>query len=335
MAADHAERRARRVEQDAIERHAVPPRGGLAASPLTSSARSRRASDSRARAPAAADRCRPPTRLAKIRLALRDQRGLAAGRRAGIEHPLARRPSARGKATHCAPSPAPTPPLGEARQLVHVARRIERHRLRHARLRRARRCPPPQAVEISSVVASRLLTRNHIGAWASPAASSCVQRTGQSARSRSASQTGEAWRVAGLRAISASRPCARADSGAARVDEPAARSGVGGLRGLHGGIDHGILRRARILEFEQRHRQQRAHQKSSERTGCDSTRQDGLVTIIAAHRAVTQGAHRRCELRGRRRPAHPARPHRASRPRAESAPPRAPPGARAGGGGCS
>ena len=95
--------------------------------------------------------------------------------------------------------------VGKAGQLRDIARRVELHGLRNALL--GVRGNTRRAQESRGSVrgrARRLFTRSHIGACASPAASNCVQRTGQSARSRSASQIGEACRAAGLRAISAS-----------------------------------------------------------------------------------------------------------------------------------
>jgi hypothetical protein len=134
MPADHAERGAGRVEQNPIERHAVPP--ALRAPHRRARPRpaSRRARGSRARARGAADRCRP-------RSAAR------AGSRSAMSAVL---PPARRR--HRAPAgPARAcqgkcdalraqvlhrhHALGESRHLVHVARRGRAHGLRHARLR--------------------------------------------------------------------------------------------------------------------------------------------------------------------------------------------------------
>ena len=205
MAADHAERGAGRVEQDAIERHAVPPgrrRGRIAA---TSSA------------------CKPPrckfsrTRMQPLRIDVDRHQLARSGSRSAMSavfppgaaqasstrwpggQPQGKRHALRAQILHGHHA------LGESGQLVHIAGRIEHHRVGHARFgARAdagRRAASPDSLRRC---VRRLSTRSHIGACVSPAASSWVHRTGQSARRRSASQIGEAWRVAGLRAISAS-----------------------------------------------------------------------------------------------------------------------------------
>ena len=65
-----------------------------------------------------------------------------------------------------------------------------------------------------------------------------------------------------------------------RIDQAAGARRIGDLCGLHGGIDHGVGGRARILELEQRHRQQGAHEEVE---GSHRLRQhaaeDGLVAV--------------------------------------------------------
>ena len=193
MAPDHPERGTRGIEQNAIERHAIPPRF-----------RQRRigADDLGVQCSALQIFTHPQKtlgvdvdgdQLGELRLALGDERSLAAGRRAGIEHPLSRsEPERKGNALRPEILHG-NDALGKTGQFVHVARRIQCQRVR---LRAVSSCAPRPASRsrcaYSGAVVRRLSTRSHIGAWRSPAASSCVQRTGQSARSRSASHTGEA-----------------------------------------------------------------------------------------------------------------------------------------------
>ena len=134
MAADHAERGTGGIEQNAIERHSVPPRP-----------RQRRiGADDPGVQPSALQIFTHPhqtlgidvdgDQFGELRLALGDERSLAAGRRAGIEHPLPRRESERKGDALGAEILHGNDAFGKTRQLVHVARRIQCQRVRHARL---------------------------------------------------------------------------------------------------------------------------------------------------------------------------------------------------------
>ena len=216
MTPDHAERRTRRIEQDAVVGHSVPPGAGAPASPCTRSAcRRPRSRFSRTRVEALGIDV-DGRQLGEIRLPFRHQRRFAARRRAGIEHPLTRRQIERKGDALRSDDPARTPNPGRIPAVR--ARRTAPRAERRSGTRGSALAPIPAVRSVSrycAAVARRLSTRSHIGARVSPAASSWVQRTGQSARSRSASHTGDAWRAAGVRATSASRPLDRADIGAA------------------------------------------------------------------------------------------------------------------------
>ena len=71
------------------------------------------------------------------------------------------------------------------------------------------------------------------------------------------------------------------------IDQPGSARGVGGLGGLHGCVDHGILRCPFILEFVQRDRQQRAHQEiQGPHRGRQEAAQDRFVAIVPTYRSV-------------------------------------------------
>ena len=125
MAADHAERRAGRVEQDAVERHAVPPGRGVGriAGHELAPRRSPRAQVLARPARGAADR-RRPRRAWRAAAALRDQRAscrpgaaqASSTRCAGRERQR-KRDALRAEVLHRDHA------LGKARQFAHVARR--------------------------------------------------------------------------------------------------------------------------------------------------------------------------------------------------------------------
>ena len=124
MAADDPERRAGRIEQNAIERHPVPPVSG----------RTRIAVHDLGVQPAALEVLAHPREALAIDvdrdetsepgLALGHERGLSPGRRAGIEHPLTRLEAQRKGDALRAEILHRNHALGKPRQLVDVARRL-------------------------------------------------------------------------------------------------------------------------------------------------------------------------------------------------------------------
>ncbi len=82
-----------------------------------------------------------------------------------------------------------------------------------------------------------------------------------------------------------------------RIDEP--RRAAGGFGRAHRRIDHGIVGCARILELEQRHRQDGANQRLERLSGLrEQAAQDGLVPIEAAHGTEGERARRRYHRAG-------------------------------------
>ena len=223
---------------------------------------------------------------------------------AQASRPAGPAPRPKGNATHCAPKSCTETSPARSRAARARHRASPRQWPRARALRRAPRSPPLRSSSrYLGGGRRRLLTRSHIGAWASLAASNWVQRTGQSARNRSANQIGAAWRVAGLRAISSVQRLALPQVAAQHgVDQPRRRACASvAFAVMHRRIDHGIFRRAFILEFVKRHGQKRAHQKIQRSHGCrQQLCQNGFVPKIAAHGAIAQGAHRGEELRVRR-----------------------------------
>ena len=162
--------------------------------------------------------------------------------------------------------------------------------------------PAARKVSIyASALVRRRSTRSHIGARASSAASSSVQRSGQSVRSRSASQPGEAWRAAGLLATSSSsvRRSRRYRRSTALTSPPArpppllatftaasttAYSGVRASSSSNSATDNSA-RTGKLSDLDGL-RQQAAENR--------------LVAEVSAHRSVTERADRRRGVRGRR-----------------------------------
>ena len=130
--ANHAERRTGCIEQDAIERHAIPP-----------IIRSRGITGDDIRLQCAALKILPHARqppgvdvdgdqAREIRLAFGDEGGLAAGCGANVEHPLPGREFQGKHHTLRADVLHRHHALGKAGQFLHVARCVQHHGPRHA-----------------------------------------------------------------------------------------------------------------------------------------------------------------------------------------------------------
>jgi hypothetical protein len=119
VAADHAGGRAWRVEQDALERFAVPPAGGVAAvggDQLGAQAQAFEVFRTRTRRLASRSTATTPA----SGFGFEDVAGLAAGCAAGVEHALARRQVSSRSAASCGFVLHADPAFGEARQAAHV-----------------------------------------------------------------------------------------------------------------------------------------------------------------------------------------------------------------------
>ena len=135
MAANHPECRTRRIEQDAVVRNAVPPRGRLARIAVDEIG-------SQVSPPQILTDPGEPLRIdvdrgqpREVRLSFRNERGLAARRGAGVENALTggqreRKCNAlRSQILHGHEA------LRESRQVMHIAGRVQRHCLQNARVR--------------------------------------------------------------------------------------------------------------------------------------------------------------------------------------------------------